>query len=124
MNNEIQKLIIKLLGAIAVTALIEILILIRIQPQLDITIIVALVGLVNAITGGLIGFLTGKAIYEPQQQEYIIPESNPAEAIIGSKQFETKEDLDEYINNHTVQELMDDADDIETIPHKEEEGSC
>ena len=122
MNNEIQKLIITELGIIAVTALIEILILIRIQPQLDITIIVALVGLVNAITGGLIGFLTGKAVYEPQQVNYI-PETEPTEAIIGSKQFESKEDLEDYINNHTVQELMDDADDIETIKQEEEE-SC
>ena len=122
MNNEIQKLIINLLGIIAITALIEILILIRIQPQLDITIIVALVGLVNAITGGLIGFLTGKAIYEPQQVNSI-PETEPTEAIIGSKQFESKEDLEDYINNHTVQELMDDADDIETITPEEEE-SC
>lgn len=123
MNNEIQKLIITELGIIAITALIEILILIRIQPQLDITIIVALVGLVNAITGGLIGFLTGKAIYEPQQQENYIPETTPAEAIIGSKQFESKEDLENYINNHTVQELMDDADDVETITQEKEE-SC
>lgn len=122
MNNEIQKLIITELGIIAITALIEILILIRIQPQLDITIIVALVGLVNAITGGLIGFLTGKAIYEPQQVNGI-PETEPTEAIIGSKQFESKEDLENYINNHTVQELMDDADDLETIT-QEKEDSC
>ena len=61
MITNTQDLILKILGIIAVVTVLGVVVLLCFVPGVDVSIMVALVGVVTAIVGGLIGFLNGKS---------------------------------------------------------------
>jgi hypothetical protein len=67
MNTTTQNHIINILGTIAIIGEIGIFTLLLTQ-QPDLTIIAALISFIAGITGGLIGFLTGKTLTEHQEE--------------------------------------------------------
>lgn len=67
MNTTTQNHIINILGAIAIIGEIGIFTLLLTQHP-DLTIISALISFIAGITGGLIGFLTGKTLTEHQEE--------------------------------------------------------
>jgi hypothetical protein len=83
MNTTTQNHIINILGTIAIIGEIGIFTLLLTQ-QPDLTIIAALISFIAGITGGLIGFLTGKTLTEHQEEtldemvtENVQPEQEP-----------------------------------------------
>jgi putative flippase GtrA len=67
MNTTTQNHIINILGTIAIIGEIGIFTLLLTQNP-DLTIIAALISFIAGITGGLIGFLTGKTLTEHQEE--------------------------------------------------------
>jgi putative flippase GtrA len=67
MNTTTQNHIINILGTIAIIGEIGIFTLLLTQHP-DLTIIAALISFIAGITGGLIGFLTGKTLTEHQEE--------------------------------------------------------
>ena len=67
MNTTTQNHIINILGTIALIGEIGIFTLLLTQTP-DLTIIAALISFIAGITGGLIGFLTGKTLTEHQEE--------------------------------------------------------
>jgi hypothetical protein len=67
MNTTTQNHIINILGTIAIIGEIGIFTLLLTQTP-DLTIIAALISFIAGITGGLIGFLTGKTLTEHQEE--------------------------------------------------------
>jgi hypothetical protein len=83
MNTTTQNHIINILGTIAIIGEIGIFTLLLTQNP-DLTIIAALISFIAGITGGLIGFLTGKTLTEHQEEtldemvtENVQPEQEP-----------------------------------------------
>lgn len=113
MIEDIQKLIIKFLGAICIVTLIEVFILLAVMPNVDITAIVALISLVNTIVGGLIGFLTGKKMSEIETQ--MLREKVYGQGV----ECEEKEPDFEEI----VEEYVTEAEEVPDEEIKEEEGA-
>ena len=103
MIEDIQKLIIKFLGAICIVTLLEVFTLLAIIPSVDITAIVALISLVNTIVGGLIGFLTGKKMSEIENQ-MLRDRVYPNQVECEDKEPEYEEIVEEYTEAEEVPE--------------------
>lgn len=95
MDTEIQKLIIKILGFLAVLSLLEVLTLLILIPNISDTITTQIILIASNIIGLLGGFIAGKTLTEKQQETLTTPppeEETPLQTM-------TDQEIIEYIEN-------------------------
>lgn len=113
MNAENQKIIIIIIGACLIITLIGTILIGIINGKLEL--ITLFVGIVTTLVGILATALQGKKMTEKQEEtleQYYIDKAiqNDTEAIIGSMSFQNREEMEDYLENKTVQELIEEAD--------------
>ena len=114
MNSENQKIIICIFGACLIISLIGT-ILISIMGQ-GLEIVTIFIGIVTTIIGILATFLQGKNMTEKQSEtleKYYKDKAKESDITLGSISFETKEEMEDYLKSHSVEDMIKDADTLE-----------
>lgn len=117
MNSENQKLIISIFGICLIIALIGTIILAILGQGIEV--ITIFLGIVTTIIGILATFLTGKNMTEKQEEtleKYTIQKALNDEncsMLMGNISFDTREEMEDYLKNHTVKDMITEADTIQ-----------
>ena len=116
MNEKNQKTIIYLLGIALYITLIGAIIMVLAGVALEV--IVVFTGIATAIVTALVTFLQGKNMSEKQDEtleKYYLNKAinNDDKLVLGSIAFDTEEEMDEYLKNHTVEDMINEADTVE-----------
>lgn len=113
MNEKMQELIIKEIGMIGTIALIGTILVTCLFPENNI-VITLLFGAVTSSITGLLTFLNTKNMTEKQDEtleKYHLNKALNNEKITqGCIEFNTEEEMKEYLKNHTVEDMITNAD--------------